>query len=113
MKRYASHCILSPCMEWIRLHMVEINEETIKLFPIYEEAHSVEWLPGVILLLPKKRNSMDNKLYFENTLLSAKKAFKKEVILTFHTEEYSIFHLFPFDFTLMRPVAGTQSKQLL
>lgn len=113
MKRYASHYVLSPDMEWIRLPVVEIDGEEIKLYPVSEELHSIEWLPGVILLLSKNRNRIGEEPYQQDIFISAKHSPLQEMFLSVHSEEFEIFYLSPFDFTLMQPVSETRSRQLL
>ena len=54
MKRFASHYLLIPDIGFIKQQVVEINDEGIvqNIFPLTEEIESVEWMPGVIVLLP-------------------------------------------------------------
>lgn len=113
MKRYASHYVLSPDMEWIRLHVVEVDGGEIKLYPVSEELHSIEWLPGVILLLPKNGNAIRQESYLQDIFILAKHSSLQETFLTIRSEEWEIFYLSPFDFTLMQPVSETRRRQLL
>ena len=54
MKRFASHYLLIPGVGFVKQQVVEISDEGVaqNIFPLTEEVESVEWLPGVIVLLP-------------------------------------------------------------
>lgn len=54
MKRFASHYLLIPDVGFVKQQVVEISDEGVaqNIFPLTEEVESVEWLPGVIVLLP-------------------------------------------------------------
>ena len=54
MKRFAAHYLLLPDVGFIRQQVVEIADEGYvrDVFPLTEEIESVEWMPGLIALLP-------------------------------------------------------------
>ena len=54
MKRFASHYLFMPDVGFIKQQVVEITDEGVvrDTFPLTEEIESVEWMPGVIVLLP-------------------------------------------------------------
>ena len=54
MKRFASHYLFMPDVGFIKQQVVEITDEGVvrDTFPLTEEIDSVEWRPGVIVLLP-------------------------------------------------------------
>ena len=56
MKRFAAHYLLLPDVGFIRQQVVEIADEGYArdIFPLTEEIESVEWMPGLIALLPDK-----------------------------------------------------------
>ena len=53
MKRFASHYLLIPGVGFVKQQVVEISDEGVaqNIFPLNEEVESVEWLPGLIVLL--------------------------------------------------------------
>lgn len=54
MKRFAAHYLLLPEVGFIRQQVVEIADDgrVCHIFPLTEEIESVEWMPGLIALLP-------------------------------------------------------------
>lgn len=83
MKRFASHYLFSPEQGFLKQQVVELEGEfVVRTFPLTEEIESVEWMPGVIELTPGAAGGLYAYL------------------------------LYPFDFTSMQPVAGTQRRQL-
>ncbi len=112
MKRYASHFVLSPNKEWLRFCVLEVDNEAIRLFPLKEELPSVEWLPGVIVLFPRSQlqHSLNHYLKENSIALKRDETIDDRLI---SLNDYSIYHLYPYDFTLMQPVAETRSIQLL
>ena len=54
MKRFASHYLFMTDVGFIKQQVVEITDEGVvrDTFPLTEEIESVEWMPGVIVLLP-------------------------------------------------------------
>lgn len=53
MKRFASHYLLIPAVGYMKQQVVEITDEGVVrgVFSLTEEIESVEWMPGVIVLL--------------------------------------------------------------
>lgn len=53
MKRFASHYLYVPESGYLKQYAIEMEEEyVIRFFPLTEEIESVEWMPGVIELMP-------------------------------------------------------------
>ena len=53
MKRFASHYLYVPDTGFLKQHVIEVKEEyVVNFFPLTEEIESVEWMPGVIELVP-------------------------------------------------------------
>ena len=54
MKRFAAHYLFFPGIGYIKQYVVEIMEggSVQHIFPLTEEIKSIEWMPGVIALLP-------------------------------------------------------------
>ena len=83
MKRYASHYLFLPERGYLKQHAIEVEAgRVVRIFPLSEEIEDTEWLPGVIVLHRESDASL------------------------------TPFLLYPFDFTTMQPVAGTQRRQL-
>nr|WP_302831737.1 hypothetical protein [uncultured Bacteroides sp.] len=83
MKRYASHFVILSGQDYLKQHVVELeNGYVVNVFPLTEELEDIEWLPGAIYLT------------------------KAEGGLT-------ATYVPDFDITTMQPVAGTRRKQLL
>ena len=103
MKRFAAHYLWSQQTGLQKQYVVEISEGfALKTFPLTEEIESVEWHPGLIVLSPEREISLETlKLMMQLPQIS--------------DEPQPLYaHLFyPFGFTLMQPVAGTQHRLLL
>lgn len=122
MKRFASHYLLIPDVGFIKQQVVEINDEGVvqSIFPLTEEIESVEWMPGVIVLLSA------NQYYYSDTDYSVFSCFKscnprnpclnnlnKYLHEMGKKGEILFPYLFyPFDFISMRPVDGTRHRLL-
>lgn len=107
MKRYASHLLFLPRYGYLERYAVEMKEGiVIRLFPLTEEVENTEWLPGVIALLSAEDADAPGFEQHRERL--------KEVPAD--TEErlplLTAFLFSPFDFTTMRPGAGTRRRQL-
>lgn len=63
MKRFASHYLLIPAVGYMKQQVVEITDEGVVrgVFPLTEEIESVEWMPGVIVLLSESRSGRNKK----------------------------------------------------
>lgn len=127
MKRFASHYLFMPDVGFIKQQVVEITDEGVvrDTFPLTEEIESVEWMPGVIVLLPAdqleeiKNTGMilKNIPVFQINLPSVSNQSSQcfnEYLQEAEKKGEALFpYLFyPFDFTSMQPVAGTRHRLL-
>ena len=127
MKRFASHYLLIPDVGFVKQQVVEISDEGVaqNIFPLTEEVESVEWLPGVIVLLPVhqmeeiKNTGMVAKnipVFQQNlpVLIDSSSCTLNDFLDTSRKNGEVLFpYLFyPFDFTSMRPVDGTRHRLL-
>ena len=124
MKRFAAHYLLLPDVGFIRQQVVEIADEGYvrDVFPLTEEIESVEWMPGLIALLPVneiKNTEMFSKnipvFQFNFPIVSdqTSQCFKEALATSEKRGEVLFPYLFyPFDFTSMQPVAGTLHRLL-
>ena len=124
MKRFAAHYLLLPDVGFIRQQVVEIADEGYvrDVFPLTEEIESVEWMPGLIALLPVneiKNTEMFSKnisvFQFNFPIVSdqTSQSFKEDLAASEKRGEVLFPYLFyPFDFTSMQPVAGTRHRLL-
>ena len=127
MKRFASHYLLIPDVGFMKQQVVEINDEGIAqgIFPLTEEIESVEWMPGVIVLLPAdqleeiKNTGMilKNIPVFQinpsNILNQSSRCFEESLKELKEKGEVLFPVLFyPFDFISMQPVDGTRHRLL-
>ena len=128
MKRFASHYLLIPAVGYMKQQVVEITDEGVVrgVFPLTEEIESVEWMPGVIVLLSESQVeeikntgmilknipvfqinlpsvSNQSSQCFNEYLQEAEK--KGEAFI-------SLFVFILFDFTSMQPVDGTRHRLL-
>ena len=134
MKRYAAHYLFLPKVGFIKQQVVEITTEGVvqNIFPLKEEIESVEWFPGVIALI----SEIDAEIIKNNGVIlkiiplikkNTESLFKNQCIVLEQSshcffealEEYKKrgislfpFLFYPFDFTSMQPVAGTQHRLL-
>ena len=60
MKRYASHFLFLPGHGYLKQYVVEIGEGQCvsRIFPLTEEVENTEWLPGVIALLTRWKQTI-------------------------------------------------------
>ena len=127
MKRFASHYLFMPDVGFIKQQVVEITDEGVvrDTFPLTEEIESVEWMPGVIVLLPAdqleeiKNTGMilKNIPVFQINLPSVSNQSSQCLMEYLHEAEKKGEALFPylfypFDFTSMQPVDGTRHRLL-
>ena len=115
MKRFAAHYLLLPDVGFIRQQVVEIADEGYvrDVFPLTEEIESVEWMPGLIALLPEnkiKNTEMFSKnisvFQFNLPIVSGQTfpCFKEALTASAKRGEVLFPYLFyPFDFTSMQP----------
>ena len=127
MKRFASHYLLIPAVGYMKQQVVEITDEGVVrgVFSLTEEIESVEWMPGVIVLLFEsqmeeiKNTGMVAKnipVFQQNlpVLIAASSCTLNDFLDTSRKNGEILFpYLFyPFDFTSMRPVDGTRHRLL-
>ena len=127
MKRFASHYLFMPDVGFIKQQVVEITDEGVvrDTFPLTEEIESVEWMPGVIVLLPAdqleeiKNTGMifKNIPVFSSNLPNVPNQSSQCLMEYLHEAERKGEALFPylfypFDFTSMQPVDGTRHRLL-
>ncbi len=124
MKRFAAHYLLLPDVGFIRQQVVEIADEGYArdIFPLTEEIESVEWMPGLIALLPD--NEIKNTEMFEKNIPVFQFNFPivsdqtsqcfKEALAASEKRGEVLFpdFLYPFDFPSLQPVAGTRHRLL-
>ena len=127
MKRFASHYLFMPDVGFIKQQVVEITDEGVvrDTFPLTEEIEAVEWMPGVIVLLPAdqleeiKNTGMilKNIPVFQinpsNILNQSSRCFEESLKELKEKGEVLFPVLFyPFDFISMQPVDGTRHRLL-
>lgn len=132
MKRFASHYLLIPAVGFMKQQAVEITSEGVvqSIFTLTEEIESVEWMPGVIILLSANQieeilmeERKNNGMFFKNIplfqsnlpiILNQSSQCLNEYLNESEKKGEALFpYLFyPFDFTSMQPVDGTQRKLL-
>ena len=127
MKRFASHYLFMPDVGFIKQQVVEITDEGVvrDTFPLTEEIESVEWMPGVIVLLPvdqleEIKNTgmiLKNIPVFQinpsNILNQSSRCFEESLKELKEKGEVLFPVLFyPFDFISMQPVDGTRHRLL-
>ena len=127
MKRFASHYLFMPDVGFIKQQVVEITDEGVvrDTFPLTEEIESVEWMPGVIVLLPAdqleeiKNTGMilKNIPVFQinpsNILNQSSRCFEESLKELKEKGEVLFPVLFyPFDFISMQTVDGTRHRLL-
>lgn len=120
MKRFASHYLYLPEVGFIKQHVVSLSSDegyVKNAFPLTEEVESVEWLPGVIVLLPTSKVITDGltSLFhypcpvLPDTVASLQYFFSE---MKRRKEECYAYLLYPFDFTSMQPVDETRHRLL-
>ena len=127
MKRFASHYLFMPDVGFIKQQVVEITDEGVVrgVFPLTEEIESVEWMPGVIVLLSESqveeiKNTgmiLKNIPVFQinpsNILNQSSRCFEESLKELKEKGEVLFPVLFyPFDFISMQPVDGTRHRLL-
>ena len=124
MKRFASHYLLIPDVGFVKQQVVEINDEgTVRsIFSLTEEIESVEWMPGVIVLLSANQYKLAGMDYADYTVFSFKPCNQCNLYLNNFNrylremekkgEALWPYLFYPFDFTSMQPVDGTRHRLL-
>lgn len=107
MIRYAAHYVYLPDYGFLKQHVVEMqNGHVTALFSLTSEIENTEWQPGVIVLTASE-HEVDASLFRVKRLLEEVPSDVKDKL-----SQWIPVLLFPFDFTGMKPVAGTQRRQL-
>lgn len=136
MKRFAAHYIYFAPLGFLKRSVVELSDEgsVLRIFPLTDEIESVEWRPGIILLLTSEEAEQLDKnkgVSLANllTLLPKKGDAPKSSLDVYKDNPEGFFIpsergvdnsdapfypylLFPFDFTCMQPVAETRHRRL-
>ncbi len=127
MKCFASHYLLIPAVGYMKQQVVEITDEGVVrgVFPLTEEIESVEWMPGVIVLLSERQMEeikntgmiLKNIPVFQinpsNILNQSSRCFEESLKELKEKGEVLFPVLFyPFDFISMQPVDGTRHRLL-
>lgn len=111
MKRYASHYLFLPGYGYLKYFSLDMEDGRVaRMYPLSEEVEDTEWLPGIIVLLNgHMRNeaaSYEAYFYTALTLSSVPESVEERL------SSFIPYLLSPFDFTTMRPVAGTRHRRL-
>ena len=120
MKRFVSHYLYIPTYGFLKQYVIEINSNghVSTLYPLIEEAESIIWVPGVILLItPEQLSEMEKELQDSEKQTTF---FKQEYIKTELPVEYNnmfdseliAYRLYPFDFAKMQPSEGARLQPL-
>ena len=127
MKRFASHYLLIPAVGYMKQQVVEITDEGVVrgVFSLTEEIESVEWMPGVIVLLSE---SQVEEIKNTGMILKNIPVFQSNLpIVSNQSSQYSSellnaskrrgeallpYLFYPFDFISMQPVDGTRHRLL-
>ena len=127
MKRFASHYLLIPDVGFMKQQVVEINDEGIAqgIFPLTEEIESVEWMPGVIVLLSARQMEeikntgmiLKNIPVFQSNLpivSNQSSQYSRELLNASKRRGEALlpYLFYPFDFISMQPVDGTRHRLL-
>ncbi|WP_289621930.1 hypothetical protein [Bacteroides congonensis] len=127
MKRFASHYLLIPDVGFMKQQVVEINDEGIAqgIFPLTEEIESVEWMPGVIVLLSARQMEeikntgmiLKNIPVFQSNLpivSNQSSQYSSELLNASKRRGEALlpYLFYPFDFISMLPVDGTRHRLL-
>lgn len=132
MKRFASHYLLLPDVGYVKQQVVEITDEGAVqgLFALTEEVESVEWMPGVIVLLSTaqikefgnnegkpKVDSIEIPSLFQKKLpivSDCSSSYLNSFLVESQKKGEALFPclLYPFDFISMKPVGETLHKLL-
>lgn len=107
MIRYAAHYVYLPDYGFLKQHVVEmLDGHVTALFSLTSEVENTEWQPGVIVLTASE-HEVDASLFRVKRLLEEVPSDVKDKL-----SQWIPVLLFPFDFTGMKPVAGTQRRRL-
>mgnify|MGYP001530259895 FL=1 len=116
-----------PDVGFIKQQVVEITDEGVvrDTFPLTEEIESVEWMPGVIVLLPADQleEIKNTGMIFKNipvfqinpsNILNQSSRCFEESLKELKEKGEVLFPVlfYPFDFISMQPVDGTRHRLL-
>lgn len=112
-KRFASHFIFLPGYGYLKQYVVGVEEgRVVSVFPLTEEIEGVEWFPGVIVLLNNEEDISEGY----SGIFHKSSEVLEELPEVFCQETFpsgiSAYLFYPFDFTTMQPVGGTQHRPL-
>ena len=112
-KRFASHFIFLPGYGYLTQYVVGVEEgRVVSVFPLTEEIEGVEWFPGVIVLLNNEEDISEGS----SGIFQKSSEVLEELPEVFCQETFpsgiSAYLFYPFDFTTMQPVGGTQHRPL-
>lgn len=120
MKRFASHYVYIPSYGFLKQYVIEINSNgcVAALYPLEEEAESIIWIPGVILLITQVQLSEVEKtrtLPVGKTIAFDEKQVKIELPVGYNPAtdlKLTAIRLYPFDFIRMQPTENTMLQVL-
>ena len=127
MKRFASHYLFMTDVGFIKQQVVEITDEGVvrDTFPLTEEIESVEWMPGVIVLLSARQMEeikntgmiLKNIPVFQSNLpivSNQSSQYSSELLNASKRRGEALlpYLFYPFDFISMQPVDGTRHRLL-
>lgn len=112
-KRFASHFIFLSGYGYLKQYVVGVKEgRVVSVFPLTEEIEGVEWFPGVIVLLNNEEDISEGY----SGIFQKSSEVLEELPEVFCQETFpsgiSAYLFYPFDFTTMQPVGGTQHRPL-
>ena len=112
-KRFASHFIFLPGYGYLKQSVVGVEDgRVVSVFPLTEEIEGVEWFPGVIVLLNNEEDISEGY----SGIFQKSSEVLEELPEVFCQETFpsgiSAYLFYPFDFTTMQPVGGTQHRPL-
>ena len=115
MNRYAAHYVLWPGTAFFKQCAVAVENGRVRhVFGVSQELESIEWHPGVIVLMAGKEDGLlgaGDMWHVPEAVLTPELAEKASV--SFSQKRVQAWLFYPFNFTSMRPVGGTRRRQLL
>lgn len=125
MKNFAAHYIYIPDGGFFKQSGVSIDDtgRVVSVFALDDEVESVEWHPGVIVVLPASPNINNDETLIAvvSSLFTHQKAVfshltdsNKEMVdrLILNDQTMVAYLFFPFDFTSMKLDGETRHRQL-
>lgn len=112
-KRFASHFIFLPGYGYLKQYVVGVEEgRVVSVFPLTEEIEGVEWFPGVIVLLNNEEDISEGYSGIFQKSSEVLEEFPEVFCQETFPSGISAYLFYPFDFTTMQPVGGTQHRPL-